>query len=63
VLAVDNEDVAANVNIGQIYLQEKKYQEAVTAFRKALAAEPHNETAWYNLGIVLTRTGAAERSR
>ena len=63
VLAVDNEDVATNVNIGQIYVQEKKNQEAAAAFRKALAAEPYNETALYNLGIVLTRTGAKEEGQ
>ncbi len=63
VLAVDNEDVATNVNIGQIYVLEKKYQEAIGAFRKALAAEPYNETALYNLGIVLTRTGARKEGQ
>ncbi len=63
VLAVDDEDVATNVNIGQIYVQEKKYELALQAFRKALSAEPYNETALYNLGIVLTRTGAREEGR
>ena len=38
VLAVDAEDVATNVNIGQIYVQERKYELATPAFRKALAA-------------------------
>jgi len=63
VLAIDSEDVATNVNIGQIYMQEKKYEQAIAAFRKALAAEPYNETALYNLGIVLTRTGAKEEGQ
>jgi Tfp pilus assembly protein PilF len=63
VLAVDNEDVASNVIIGQIYVQEKKYEQAIASFRKALADEPYNETALYNLGIVLTRTGAKEEGR
>ncbi|HWP52484.1 MAG TPA: FG-GAP-like repeat-containing protein [Pyrinomonadaceae bacterium] len=63
VLAIDNEDAATNVNIGQIYVQEKKYDQAIPAFRKALDAEPYNEAALYNLGILLTRTGAREEGQ
>jgi tetratricopeptide (TPR) repeat protein len=63
VLAIDNEDAATNVNIGQIYVQEKKYEQAIPAFRKALDAEPYNEAALYNLGILLTRTGAKEEGQ
>ncbi len=63
VLTIDNEDVATNINIGQIYVPEKKYEPAIAAFRKALAAEPYNETALYNLGMVLTRTGAKEEGQ
>jgi tetratricopeptide (TPR) repeat protein len=63
VLAVDDEDVATNVNVGQIFVQEKKYDQAIPAFRKALSAEPYNEAALYNLGILLTRTGAKEEGQ
>ncbi len=63
VLAVDDQDVATNVNVGQIYVQQRKYELAIPAFRKALAAEPYNETALYNLGIVLARTGARADSQ
>jgi tetratricopeptide (TPR) repeat protein len=63
VLAIDNDDSATNVIIGQIYVQEKKYEQAIPAFRKALAAEPYNEAALYNLGILLTRTGAKEEGQ
>ncbi len=63
VLAVDDEDVATNVNVGQIFVQEKKYDSAIPAFRKALSAEPYNEAALYNLGILLTRTGAREEGQ
>lgn len=64
VLALDPADVGAQVNLGQLYLQERKYDEAVAAFRSALAAEPYNATAVYNLGLALVRSGqAAEGQR
>ena len=60
---IDSGDVATNVNLGQLYAQQKKYKEAITAFRQAITAEPYNETALYNLGILLTRTGSIEQGR
>jgi tetratricopeptide (TPR) repeat protein len=57
VLKEDVDDVGSNINVGQILAQQKKYAEAIAAFRRATAAEPYNETALYNLGILLTRTG------
>jgi tetratricopeptide (TPR) repeat protein len=63
VLKVDPDDAGANVNAGQIFVQQKKYPEAITAFRRALASEPYNETALYNLGLLLTRTGKKEEGQ
>lgn len=63
VLKVDPDDVATNVNLGQLYAQQKKYAEARGAFTKALAQEPYNETALYNLGLLLTRTGDKEQGQ
>jgi tetratricopeptide (TPR) repeat protein len=60
---IDPSDAATNVNLGQLYAQQKKYKEATTAFRHAITAEPYNETALYNLGILLTRTGSTEEGR
>jgi tetratricopeptide (TPR) repeat protein len=54
---IDPLDVGANVNRGQLFVQQRKYALAVAAFRDALAAEPYNMTALYNLGLALTRTG------
>ena len=48
---------ATNINVGQIYSQQRKYPEAIAAFRLALAAEPYNATALYNLGQALMRAG------
>jgi tetratricopeptide (TPR) repeat protein len=61
VIAIDPQDVGSNVNSGQIYVQQRKYEEAVASFRRALAAEPYNSTALYNLATSLLRSnGRAE---
>lgn len=60
---IDPSDVGTNVNLGQLYVQQKKYLEATAAFRQAITAEPYHETALYNLGILLTRTGSKEEGR
>src|ERR1043166_369270 len=60
VLKIDPNDVGANINAGQIYSQQRKYPEAIAAFRVALAAEPYNATALYSLGQALARSGQRE---
>jgi Tfp pilus assembly protein PilF len=63
VLKIDPDDVGANVNLGQIYSQQRKFPEAIAAFRLALAAEPYNSTALYNLGTALIRAGQREEGQ
>ncbi len=63
VLKIDADDVGTNVNLGQIFAQQKKYPEAIAAFRRSIEAEPYNETALYNLGLLLTRTGEKEEGQ
>jgi tetratricopeptide (TPR) repeat protein len=63
VLKIDPSDVGANVNLGQIYSQQRKYAEAIAAFRTALAAEPYNATALYNLGTALLRAGQRDEGQ
>lgn len=63
VLKIDPSDVGANVNLGQIYSQQRKYPEAITAFRTALAAEPYNATALYSLGTALLRAGQRDEGQ
>lgn len=58
VLALDPQDVGAHVNLGQLLVQERRYPEAMEHFRAAIAAEPYNVTATYNLAMALMRTGA-----
>jgi len=63
VLRVDPNDVGANVNIGQLFSQQRKYTEAIAALRLAVAAEPYNATALYNLGTSLIRAGQREEGQ
>src|SRR5688500_12481531 len=57
VLRLDPNDVGANINLGQLYAQQRKYPEAIAMLRTAVAAEPYNATALYNLGTALMRGG------
>jgi tetratricopeptide (TPR) repeat protein len=61
VLQADPKDLGANLVLGQVYLQQRRFEEAVTAFRTAAAAEPYNVSAAYNLGVALTRGGEREK--
>jgi tetratricopeptide (TPR) repeat protein len=63
VLKIDADDVGANINVGQIFAQQKDYPAAIAAFRKGINAEPYNETALYNLGLLLSRTGHKEEGQ
>src|SRR6266542_4784117 len=60
VLKIDATDVGANINLGQIYSQQKKYPEAIAAFRAAIAVEPYNGSALYGLGQALLRSNQRE---
>ncbi len=63
VLRIDPNDVGSNVYIGQLYAQQRKYPEAIAALRLAVAAEPYNATALYNLGTTLIRSGQREEGQ
>ncbi|HEX5890278.1 MAG TPA: FG-GAP-like repeat-containing protein, partial [Pyrinomonadaceae bacterium] len=63
VLRIDANDVGANVNLGQLYAQQRKYVDAVAVLRTAIAAEPYNATALYNLGTALIRSGQREEGQ
>jgi cytochrome c-type biogenesis protein CcmH/NrfG len=63
VLEKDPKDLGANVTLGQLYLQTRQFEEAAAAFRIALAAEPYNVSAAYNLGVALTRAGKREEGQ
>ena len=50
VIRIDPNDVGANVNLGQLYAQQRKYPEAIAVLRLALAAEPYNATRFTTSG-------------
>jgi tetratricopeptide (TPR) repeat protein len=59
VLAIDPADPGANVNLGQMYLQQRETAQAIERFKAALASEPFNVTAAYGLATALVRGGQA----
>ncbi len=63
VLKIDPNDVGANINLGQIYSQQKKYPEAIAAFRVAVAVEPYNGSALYGLGQALMRSNQRDEGQ
>jgi tetratricopeptide (TPR) repeat protein len=63
VLKIDSRDVGANVNLAQIYMQQRKYDLAITLLRVAVEGEPYNVSATYNLALALLRSGQREQGR
>jgi hypothetical protein len=63
VLKIDPSDVGANVNLAQLYMQQRKYPEALALLRTATESEPYNVTAAYNLAISLLRSGQREEGQ
>jgi Tfp pilus assembly protein PilF len=63
VLAIDTSDLGARVNLAQLLMQRREYDEAVSLLRPAVAAEPYHVTAKYNLGVALTRAGKSEEGQ
>jgi tetratricopeptide (TPR) repeat protein len=63
VLQIDSSDPGAKVQLGQIYLQQRRFDEALKLFQEALAAEPHNVTAAYSVSLALTRAGRTDEGR
>ncbi|HEV3486452.1 MAG TPA: FG-GAP-like repeat-containing protein, partial [Vicinamibacterales bacterium] len=63
VAEIDPHDAGARINLGQIHLQQRRYDEAVRLFREALAAEPYNVTAAYSIALALIRAGQTDEGR
>src|SRR5438552_5258572 len=57
VLQIDPRDVGARINLGQLDLQQQRFDQAIEEFRVAIADEPYSVTGTYNLGLALTRAG------
>ena len=63
VLEIDPRDAGARIQLGQVQLQRRRYAEALRLFQDALAAEPYNVTAAYNVAIAFARAGRADEGR
>jgi cytochrome c-type biogenesis protein CcmH/NrfG len=63
VLKIDANDTGTNINLGQLFAQQRKYPEAIASLRTALASEPYNATALYNLGTALMRAGQRDEGQ
>ena len=63
VLKIDPADPGVKVNLGQIALQQRQYDRALTLFRDAVSAEPYNVTATYSIALALMRSGKPEEGR
>ncbi len=60
---LDAGDVGANVNLAQINLEDRRYDEAIAALQPIVATEPYHVTASYVLGLALTRGGKADEGQ
>jgi len=59
VLQLDPADAGTKIHLGQIHLQQRRYEDALRLFQEALTAEPYNVTAAYSAALALTRAGRA----
>jgi Tfp pilus assembly protein PilF len=60
---LDPTDVGAAINLGQLLVQQRRFDEALKLLRPAVEAEPFNATAAYGLATALLRSGAADEGR
>ena len=60
---LDPSDVGAAINLGQLLVQQRRFDEAIKLLRPAIEAEPFNATAAYGLATALIRSGSAEEGR
>jgi superkiller protein 3 len=54
-LEQDPYDLEALLLLGRSLLDDKRYDHALAAFRRALKFEPENVTAWFHVGVALAR--------
>jgi Tfp pilus assembly protein PilF len=60
---LDPSDVGAAINLGQLLVQQRRFDDAIKLLRPAIEAEPFNATAAYGLATALVRSGAADEGR
>jgi len=60
---IDPRDGGTAVNLAQIAIQDRRYADAIELLQAAVADEPYNITAVYNLGMAMTRAGQRDEGQ
>ena len=63
VLAVDPDDPMVHFTLGNLYLEEERYEEAAEAFRRAVELDAEYSAAWLGLGSALVGCEDEEQAR
>ncbi len=51
------QDVTAWIELGNVYFDSARHEQAIVAYRKALELNPDNANVWTDLGIMYRRSG------
>ncbi|MBI5526889.1 MAG: tetratricopeptide repeat protein [Deltaproteobacteria bacterium] len=61
VLSVSPRDVAGHIDLGNLYLVQDRFNEALAAYNNALSADPQSALAHYNLSKLFFRKGDLDK--
>ncbi len=53
----DPDNLAAWLELGNLYFDTRKYQDAIRAYNKYLSLNPNNPDVWTDLGVMYRRNG------
>ena len=62
VLNKNPDNLDAKTNLGMAYMATENPVKGVTLFREVLAADPRNEKALYNLGMLSIQSGQYDKA-
>ena len=62
-LVLECDPARGSYYLGICFNQLDRIEDAERAFHQAIAADPHFDRAWYQLGIVWDRKGDVDRAR
>jgi tetratricopeptide (TPR) repeat protein len=62
-ISLDPKYADAYLQLGIVYISERKYSEAIQQYEQALKINPNMAAIHYRLGQALTRTGASDRAK
>jgi len=56
------ENLSAWIELGNVYFDSSRYEQAIHAYRKALELDPENADVWTDLGIMYRRSGQSREA-